>query len=44
MAGMRASRLFGVMAPAILNWLLLAVGCLSSQIAIETPAVFPSGR
>jgi hypothetical protein len=32
------------MAAAILNLLLLAVGCLSSQIAIETPAVFPSGR
>jgi hypothetical protein len=44
MAGMRASWLFRLMWAAILHPLLLAIGCLSSQIAIETLAVFPSGR
>jgi hypothetical protein len=32
------------MTAAIFNLLLLVIGCLSSQIAIETLAVFPSGR
>ena len=44
MAGMRASWLFRLKWAAILNLVLLAIGCLSSQIAIEPPAVFPSGR
>ena len=44
MAGMRASRLLRLMEAAIFGLLLLAIGCLSSQIAIETLAVFPSGR
>ena len=44
MAGMRASWLFRLMWAAILKSLLLAIGCLSSQIAIEASAVFPSGR
>ena len=44
MAGMRASWLFWLLGAAIFALLLLAIGCLSSQIAIEAPAVFPSGR
>jgi hypothetical protein len=44
MAGMRASWLFRLMSAAIFTVLLLAIGCLSSQIAIDTLAVFPSGR
>jgi hypothetical protein len=44
MAGMRASWLFRLISAAIFHLLLLAIGCLSSQIAIETSAVFPSGR
>jgi hypothetical protein len=44
MAGMRASWLLRLGSAAIFELLLLAIGCLSSQIAIETSAVFPSGR
>jgi len=44
MAGMRASWLFRLISAAIFEMLLLAIGCLSAQIAIETLAVFPSGR
>jgi hypothetical protein len=32
------------MSAAIFNSLLLVIDCLSSQIAIEPLAVFPSGR
>ena len=41
MAGMRASRLFGLMSLGILTSSLLAIGCPSSQIATETPAAVP---
>jgi hypothetical protein len=41
MAGMRASRLFGLMPLGILNLLLLAIGCPSSQIATATLAAVP---
>jgi hypothetical protein len=44
MAGMRASWLFRLISAAIFKVLLLAIDCLSSQIAIEPSAVFPSGR